>query len=398
MLFSQTFHQRWSFLTVAFLAVFSLSTSVALAEDPAPASDAGKSDATKEAPQDGPSRADAGKPDKAGSKGKFSPVLPPKDYSPPVLAVSELSYDFGTVFKGEEVVHKFVIENKGGSDLLLNKIKPSCGCTYVDHDKKIAPGAKGFVTLKVNTSKLRPGKQSKRAEIFSNDPKNPKQQVTIKGTVSTAFKAEPAAPRFEVLKGTKETKTVSLKKTSKMEFKIKEVKTQNQRVAVELKEIKADEEYELLVTANPDAQSKNPYLSDRIIVEVEGADGRTMSQDIPVTIRFKDLVSVTPRTLYFRRNEVKPLREKKTEKITKVVTIKSEGDDGHVFKITGVEVTEKAFKPKIETITEGKEYKITVELDSLPEDATVRSLKGDLKITTDEPSKPEISMRVLAFI
>ena len=80
------------------------------------------------------------------------------------------------------------------------------------------------------------------------------------------------------------------------------------------------------------------------------------------------------------------------------MTIKSEGDDGHVFKITGVEVTEKAFKTKIETITEGKEYKITVELDSLPEDATVRSLKGDLKITTDEPSKPEISMRVLAFI
>ena len=70
--------------------------------------------------------------------------------------------------------------------------------------------------------------------VFSNDPKNPKQQVTIKGVISTAFKAEPAAPRFEILRGVKSTQIVKLTKTSKMEFKIKEVKTQNQRVAVEL--------------------------------------------------------------------------------------------------------------------------------------------------------------------
>jgi hypothetical protein len=404
-MFSQVLLNRWSFLTAAILAVFSLSSSLVAAEDPVgPPVQAAKGDSAKGVAKDGPSTteagkaADAGKTAETGTKGKFAPVLPPKDYSPPVLVLAETSFDFGTVFKGEEVIHKFTVENTGGSDLLLNKIKPSCGCTYVDHDKKIAPGAKGIVTLKVNTSKLRPGKQAKRADIFSNDPKNPKQQVTIKGVISTAFKAEPAAPRFEILRGVKSTQIVKLTKTSKMEFKIKEVKTQNQRVAVELKEIKADQEYELLVTANPDEDNKNPYLSDRIIIEVEGADGRTMSQDIPVTIRFKDIVSVTPRTLYFRRNEVKPLREKKVPTITKVVTVKSEGGEDHVFKITGVEVTEKAFKTKLETVKEGKEYKITVELDALPEDATVRSLKSDLKITTDEPSKPEISMRVLAFI
>lgn len=401
-MYSQITHTKsWTLLTFALLGFFTLFCSLPLpGEDPVgpPIPEAKKEESKPVKNEASSAKSTPEKGSGGAKKGKLSPVLPPKDYSPPVLFVTETTYDFGTVFKGEEVVHKFTIENRGGSDLLLNKIKPACGCTYVDHDKKIAPGGKGLVTLKVNTSKLRAGKQAKRADIFSNDPKTPKQQVTMKGTVATAFEATPSSPRFEILRGQEEAQTVKLKRAGKLEFKIKEVKTQNNRVNVELKEIKKDEEYELLVTAGADTDTKNPYLSDRIVVEVEGADGRTMSQDIPVTIRFKDVISVTPRTLYFRRNEVKPLREKKVEKIEKTVVIKSEGGDDHTFNVKKVSATEERFKIKLETVKEGKEYKITVELDSLPEDSTVRSLKGDLKIETDDPSKPEVTMRVLAFI
>lgn len=334
------------------------------------------------------------------AKNTFSPVLPPKDYKPPVLSLAEDRHNFGDVFKGEEVVHHFVIKNTGGSALIIQKIKPGCGCTYVKHDKSIPPGGSGLVTLKVNTAKLSAGKQSKWADIHSNDPSNLRKRIYMDGNVTTAFTVSPTYPRLNTVLGEDDTLVVTLNKAVDAEFKVTAVKALNNRVIPELETVVAGQTYKINVKANITGKTKSTYFTDRIQVDVEGANGKKMSQDVPVTIRLKNRISSKPaRTVYFRRPEVNALRTNAAAPVVKEVVIKSEvTKSDHNFQITKVEVTDAHFRTEVQPVTPGKEYKILIKIDALPDDPTVKSLKGDLIIHTDDPSQPTIKLRVLAFL
>ena len=70
-------------------------------------------------------------------------------------------HDFGQVREGEKVVQVFEVLNTGDVDLLLQSVKPSCGCTTPKYDKKpIRPGQKGSIEVVFNT-KGRTGIQRK---------------------------------------------------------------------------------------------------------------------------------------------------------------------------------------------------------------------------------------------
>lgn len=331
--------------------------------------------------------------------GSFAPVLPPADYKPAVLVLNEEKFDFGTVFKGDEITRTFEMRNDGGSELIVQKIQPGCGCTNVRHDSTVAPGAKGSFTLKINTTNLPSGKISKYADVYTNDPSNAKKRVFIEGTLQTAFNVTPPTPRITLVKGEgQESLDITLERALDTPAKITGVKAANNKVRTELVEKEAAKSYVLKVTANEEGDQKSTYFSDRLTIDVE-LQGRKLSQDIPVTIQLKSRIAVTPpRTIYFRRPEVQALSSG-TAPVTKEILVKSESKKpDHRFSITKVEINEPKFEAKVETVNEGREYKISVQLKSLPEDATVKSLKGDMKIHTDDPSEPVIEMRILAFL
>ncbi len=333
-------------------------------------------------------------------KKSFKPVLPPANYKPSVLTLQADRFNFGKVFKGSEVTHSFKVKNTGGSDLIIQKVKPGCGCTYVKHQKVIEPGAEGEITLKIDTNKLRPGKTSKWADIHTNDPNNMKKRVFIEGQVATAFTVIPNLPRVECIRGEDEcTLKVVLQRAVDESFKITGVKASQSRVIPTLKENADGKSYTVEVRANTESDNKNTYFSDRLLVEITGPDKKVMTQTVPVTIRLKNRISVKPlRTVYFRRPEVQKLRTSKTP-ITKEIIVKSEViRNTHLFKVTKVDSTNDAFKTKIVPIKEGKEYKVEVQISELPTDQTIKSLKGDLIIHTDDKEQPKIEMRILAFI
>jgi len=82
-------------------------------------------------------------------------------------------HDFGQVQEGEKVTHVFEVLNTGKADLLLQSVKPSCGCTMPKYDKKpIRPGKTGTIEVVFNT-KGRPGKQRKTVTVVTNtEPPN----------------------------------------------------------------------------------------------------------------------------------------------------------------------------------------------------------------------------------
>ncbi|AZA55473.1 DUF1573 domain-containing protein [Chryseobacterium sp. G0201] len=89
------------------------------------------------------------------------------------IALSENSFDFGKIKKGDKVEHVYEITNTGKNPLVISEVKPGCGCTVPDFTKEpIMPGKKGKITLHFDSSSF-DGNVSKYADVFANVDKAP---------------------------------------------------------------------------------------------------------------------------------------------------------------------------------------------------------------------------------
>ena len=108
--------------------------------------------------------------------------------------------DFETVPRGDYIHHEFQLKNEGGSVLEIIDVKPACGCTVAEFDKKIEPGKLGKVKVKLETSSFS-GPIAKPISVFTNDPQNPKLQLVIKAEVKPYLGIQPGYARFIYVRG-----------------------------------------------------------------------------------------------------------------------------------------------------------------------------------------------------
>lgn len=93
------------------------------------------------------------------------------------------NFDFGEVLDGDVIEKDFEFNNIGKSDLIIRKIKASCGCTTVEPaDKVIKPGKSSSVKASVKTSGFT-GRIAKTITIITNDPVNPSVVIRMTATV-----------------------------------------------------------------------------------------------------------------------------------------------------------------------------------------------------------------------
>jgi hypothetical protein len=114
----------------------------------------------------------------------FASMTTEEKANAPRIAFSESTFEFDEIKQGEKVEHVFTITNNGKSDLIIRKVKASCGCTAVSpKDKVIAAG--GSTTMKVIfNSAGKVGKQNKTITVISNDPAHSRSILWVKGTVT----------------------------------------------------------------------------------------------------------------------------------------------------------------------------------------------------------------------
>jgi len=75
----------------------------------------------------------------------------------PVMQFSETEYDFGVIKEGDKVSHTYKVKNTGEVPLIIQDVKPTCGCTAPDWTKTpIPPGGEGFVKAEFDSQ----GKQN----------------------------------------------------------------------------------------------------------------------------------------------------------------------------------------------------------------------------------------------
>ncbi len=116
--------------------------------------------------------------------GSFEIAYTPEELAKAPKAVfAETEFDAGEVLEGQTVERRFTVKNEGKSDLVIESVKASCGCTAVEPaDKVLKPGQSTQIIARFD-SRGRTGPQHKTITVETNDPQNPRQILHLKATV-----------------------------------------------------------------------------------------------------------------------------------------------------------------------------------------------------------------------
>ncbi|MDP4184274.1 MAG: DUF1573 domain-containing protein [Bacteroidota bacterium] len=101
----------------------------------------------------------------------------------PSVALDTDAYNFGEIKEGQNAEHTFHVYNRGKSDLIIRRIRTSCGCTAAKPTLNIIPKGRATEIRVVFDSKDKRGRQSKSIEVITNDPKRPVIQLSVTGNV-----------------------------------------------------------------------------------------------------------------------------------------------------------------------------------------------------------------------
>ena len=100
-------------------------------------------------------------------------------------------YDFGVVEPEDKPQHYFTFKNTGQVDLVISKVKSSCGCTAaLLSEERIPPGELGRIEVKFDPRGRR-GKQQKTVSVHSNAENESVIQLTIQGVVKASVEVAP---------------------------------------------------------------------------------------------------------------------------------------------------------------------------------------------------------------
>ena len=134
--------------------------------------------------------AEAGKPAAAADASK--PAASAATDKAPRIAVEPAGFDFGRVLQQKTLEKEFKIRNFGTTDLLIDGVSTTCGCTAALLDNKVVkPGGSApmKVTLQTRSSD---GKLVRSVLVRSNDPAKPTLEIKVEAVVVPEAHPAPA--------------------------------------------------------------------------------------------------------------------------------------------------------------------------------------------------------------
>jgi len=101
----------------------------------------------------------------------------------PTIFLSEEEWDFGKIKEDERPVHIFNIKNIGKQELIINRVRASCGCTATMlSQENIQPGKSAELQVTFNPTGYK-GVVKKDIYLDSNDPKRPNVKIIVSADV-----------------------------------------------------------------------------------------------------------------------------------------------------------------------------------------------------------------------
>jgi hypothetical protein len=313
------------------------------------------------------------------------------------------TYNFGIMPQYSAGSHTWILKNEGTSDLLMSVGYKSCSCTIADlaegQTAKVKPGATTTVTLTWNTKDAR-GKYNQRAEILTpTDSARQKYEFSIAGTVSPALVTIPPGnvmPFTEVANSESHKGQFALFSPDRPSTTITSLTSSNpKRIEVsyeplsesELKELDVKAGYHVFIVLKKGMPLGE--FREEVIVQTDHPKQKELRMEVsgkvvgpisimPERVRISAISGDKPTsqtvTLWVRRKDV-----------TKFEVI--EAPRG--LKVEIAEVLTKA--PQTDQRTNARRYRLTV---TVPSDMPPALIDSKIRIKTDDPSAPELTIPV----
>lgn len=207
------------------------------------------------------------------------------------ISFEKETHNFGTIKEeGGNVTYKFEFVNIGASPLIVENVRPTCGCTSPEWTRNpIPPGGKGYVAATYNPTG-RPGAFSKYLYIDSNsDISNTK--LTISGEVTPKPRSIEDDYRYDMGEGLRlkanHLAFGNVNNTEKKDYKLEVINTSDKKLTLGFERVPAHLKIEFSpsvlrpnekgsVIATYDASLKNDWgmVIDRVDVTINGTSER----------------------------------------------------------------------------------------------------------------------------
>jgi len=353
------------------------------------------------------------------------PIVPPGSLE--IVEGEEITH-FGEMLEGEKADVQYTLKSAGENPLIIERVRPSCGCTAAEIELVAADGARSVyeigtpippgtefeVGASINTAN-RQGAFHSNIAIYSNDPASP-MRLQLQADVQPVLSIEPQQLDLgQMTSGELRTGTVAISTTVLDPFML-ELDEANvvAPLSATLTPVDPDAEgrarnWELSVSLGPDVPEGMRRYQLRMTSDIPQADehdhGEGEEIDHAPTTRelmcfvnatVNALVVATPNFVSF--GAVRP--GEPMERSVKVECLDPDfalpADPDYRFQsITGGEFTgAENFSVHIAPVegSEGKQLDVTVRLEGLPDDFT-GSFGGMVTLSIGHPTKPEVSVR-----
>jgi len=186
----------------------------------------------------------------------------------PVMEVSELKHDFGTIEPDQVLEHAFPIKNVGDATLTIDGLRSSCGCVKLEMSSlEIPPEGSADLVAELNPQHYGGPSPNISAYVYTNDPEREITVFYVTAQITPEFVMEPEKLDFgTVAKGTETSQRFRLRQTWREPVKIASLDTSPEGVGAFYTEVTGSEEveaaspkaeYEVEVRLGPDVPAGN---------------------------------------------------------------------------------------------------------------------------------------------
>lgn len=305
----------------------------------------------------------------------------------PRIQFEEITYDFGQVREGIKVTHVYTFKNVGTDTLVIGEIKTSCGCTAaLASEQKIPPGKEGKINVILDSSSSHGrGKVHRTITVNSNDPDQPKVQLSLTGEVLAEIEIMPPHLNFGTIKkGEERSESVKVRFPLDPTLRVTKVESLTEGIHAEQVTSKSAEsgETEIQITVSRDLPVGT--LSGRVQISTTSPSKPT--DTIMVIANIQGEITVRPPALsgVFRKGDPKAIRS---------VDLTKKGKKN--LKIEEVEEETGQFTTKIVEMKKGEHYRIDL---ALRDHAKPGQFSGTIKIHTNDPDQSVIEVRLSGVV
>ncbi len=308
----------------------------------------------------------------------------------PSVEIPRMRQDFGEVFERAKYEYSFTVRNRGTADLVIEDVKPACGCTVAKYDKVIAPGGEGKIELVLDGERVH-GEFAKTAVVKTNDPEHPELTLTIAGHEIPFLNVVPEGTIY--LHGRYDEaveKSVTLTSNEKdFDLKITGVTSNiDDKIEYQVKPGSARGSFVLDVKKKMNTPPSSAYGNITVATNSE----KSPETILQVHVMTKGSISVTPQTLNYGMVQFGAKGAAGNPVTKSVMILKTDG----TFDLKDVVIDNKNFSAKIEPVEPGKQYKVEVTFVPPAKTSATHREVGELVIGTSDPREPSVKVHLVA--